>query len=465
MSEYRSAGSGAPGSSLTDPIAAWRLRVAHARERIERIERLHVGGDPRLPAADRDDPAFDELLQTVEELSVAEEELRTQQDEIEIAHEMVLVERERYRSLFEHAPVAYFVTDSNGTIRDANRAAARLMRCPGDRLRRKPLLVFVGDTSRRRVRRLLSRIAPSLPSASVALNVQPRSHRIIRAEANVTAAFDAGGRVTELRWLIVDRNRRAKRERERRADAAELKHLVIQRTAELEREQRLKDQLIATVSHEFRTALSAIGGYAELLAMGVRGPMADAQLADIHRIHAAYAHLAGLVDDLLNYSKLSSGTLTLDLDDVRLSDIVGGLADLVGPQAAKSGIALSIDAIDDDLFVHVDAERARQVLLNLLSNAVKFTPNGGAVALQTFVGSTDVAVRVTDTGPGIAPADAEAIFQPFVRLRASSPGTGLGLAISRDLARAMGGDLSIELDHHPGSCFVLRVPRSTRLAT
>jgi PAS domain S-box-containing protein len=432
----------------------------------------HSEEQPRKGFATADAPIggsriVDELLLATEELSAAEEELRAQNDRLQEAHFALLEERERYRELFEQAPVAYVVTDVNGTIRSANRAAARLFLCRSDLLHGKPIVVFAQDASRRRLRRALRALGTTRDSLTMALNVRDRRERVRRVEATVSVMRDIDGEVVGSRWLILDRTRRARRERARRARAEELESLVAERTAQLRHEQEVKDSLVATVSHEFRTGLAAIGGYAELLSLGIRGSMSAEQLADVHRIHEAYDHLTHIVDDLLSYSKLTSGTLTLDISEIAVVDSVRAMTSLIDPQAQAKQVAIEVEPGDATLVVHADGERLRQILLNLLSNAVKFTPSGGRVVIACRSENDEVCIEVRDTGSGIPADKIDAVFQPFVRLRTTSgePGTGLGLAISRDLARAMGGDLAAKAAPGHGSIFALRLPRSTRFAT
>ncbi len=410
---------------------------------------------------------LDELMLASEELSAAEEELRTQNDRLLEAQGALVEERERYRELFEQAPVAYVVTDIHGVIRSANQAAARLFWCRTDRLHGKPIAVFTQDASRRRLRNALATLGSTRESIVMTFKVRDRRGRLKRVEATASVMRDIGGGIAGSRWLILDRTKRARRELARRARAAELESLVTERTSQLREEQQLKDRLVATVSHEFRTGLAAVGGYAELLSLGIRGPLSKEQLADVRRIGEAYTHLARIVDDLLSYSKLTSGTLSLDITELAVLDSVTAMTNLIAPQARAKGVEITLEPADPSLVVHADGERLRQIVLNLLSNAVKFTPRGGRVVVGSRADGDDVCIDVRDNGSGIPADKVDEIFQPFVRLRLTSgeSGTGLGLAISRDLARAMHGDLSVAAAPETGSIFTLRLPRSTRFAT
>jgi signal transduction histidine kinase len=241
---------------------------------------------------------------------------------------------------------------------------------------------------------------------------------------------------------------------------------------EAENANRAKATFLATMSHELRTPLNAIAGYAELLQMGLRGPVTEAQRDDIARIQRSQRHLLSLVNDVLNFARIDAGQVRYDIADVRLTDVMGDVGTLVAPQLAAKGLTFAADdAVSDacGLTVRADEEKLAQILLNLLSNAIKFTPAGGHVALACALhdaadGAPAVRLRLTDTGVGIPADQLEAIFEPFVQvqrgLTRTSEGTGLGLAISRDLARAMGGDLAAESTVGAGSTFTLTLPRA-----
>ena len=234
--------------------------------------------------------------------------------------------------------------------------------------------------------------------------------------------------------------------------------------AEAERASRAKSEFLAVMSHELRTPLNAIGGYAELMEMGIRGPITAQQREDLYRIQQSQRHLLGLINEVLNYARLETGTVHYDVTAVPLHDALAAALSLVAPQAQAKELSLSVAACAPSLAVRADAEKVRQILVNLLSNAVKFTDRGGRVELACVAEGARIRVLVRDTGIGIAAEQLDRIFEPFVQVRAdltrTAEGTGLGLAISRDLARGMGGDLTVRSAPGEGSTFELTLPAS-----
>lgn len=439
-------------------FAKWANKVAEGRARTARLRHVRRadGDDERIRAA------LDELRLTYEQLSVAEVELRAQNDELIATRALVEAERARYSDLFHHAPLPYVVTDENGTIRQANMAARRLVKTRIDFLEGVPIVVFTEGECRDRVRSCIVGLISGADSAEVAFEVARKGEPGVPVVATASVSRNPDGSVQEIRWLLIDQRPARRRDEARRTRAAKLEALVAERTAELQRAEELKDRLIAIVSHELRTPLTAIAGFTELLAMGLRGPISEEQRTDIERIHRAYEHMARVVDDLLSYNKVSGGRMTFDVCDTELNGQLQLVLELVARDAAGHGVRLSIDEAPRDAIIHADPERVRQILVNLLGNAVKFTPPGGAVSVRTRVKRREVVIEVEDTGRGIPERERERIFEPFVRLEEDRnvAGSGLGLAISREMAREMGGDLSVESELGVGSCFTLRLPRS-----
>jgi len=228
---------------------------------------------------------------------------------------------------------------------------------------------------------------------------------------------------------------------------------------------RAKTQFLATMSHELRTPLNAISGYAELLSLGLRGPTTPEQQEDLGRIMRSQRHLLSVINDILNFARLEAGHVEYRITNVPAADLLGDLESLIRPQLAAKRLEFSLEPVIDGIVVRADAAKVRQVLLNLVANAVKFTAPGGHIRIACDADDAHVHIRVTDTGIGIPMDRRGAIFEPFVQLHRTlaqpSEGTGLGLAISRDLARGMGGELTVESEPGSGSTFMLVLERAT----
>jgi PAS domain S-box-containing protein len=245
--------------------------------------------------------------------------------------------------------------------------------------------------------------------------------------------------------------------------AAEQRALAdARRVAEVEAASRAKSEFLAAMSHELRTPLNAIGGFTELLMMGIRGPVTPEQMHDLDRIRRSQQHLLGIISDLLNFSKIEAGQLTYDIQPVVVAQVLQDVGVTIRPMTEAKQLAYEAGACGADVVAMADRTKLDQILLNLLSNAVKFTRPGGRVTTECSLADGRVLVRVRDTGIGIPPEMQDAIFEPFVQvgrtLNTPNEGAGLGLAISRDLARAMGGELTVESVVGHGATFTLSLP-------
>jgi signal transduction histidine kinase/CheY-like chemotaxis protein len=246
-----------------------------------------------------------------------------------------------------------------------------------------------------------------------------------------------------------------------------LNHLAqgLRRAAEDARQ--VKEQFVANVSHELRTPLNMIIGFSEMImeASGSYGNIPPALLADLAVIQRNSRHLASLIDDVLELSQIEAGTVALVKERVALSEILEAATIAVRPIFEAKGLYLEADE-PDDLMLHCDRTRIREVLLNLLINAARFTEQGG-VRVHTRQEGGDVIVSVADTGPGIAKEDQARLFQPFQQLDGSTRrrygGTGLGLSISRNFVELHGGRMWVESDKGHGATFCFRLPKDPPL--
>jgi signal transduction histidine kinase len=246
-------------------------------------------------------------------------------------------------------------------------------------------------------------------------------------------------------------------------------HVLARRAVEIAKKEaeaanRAKSEFLAVMSHELRTPLNAIDGYAELMEMEVHGQLTPEQRQDLTRIRKSQRHLLGLINGVLNYTRVEAGVAHYDLEPVSLADVLMSSEALMRPQMTHRGLNFTVDLCSPDLRVTADQEKLQQILLNLLTNASKFTPAGGSVKMWCDPGEASVKITVADTGRGIAPEQVAKIFEPFVqvdsRLTRTEEGVGLGLAISRDLAHGMNGGITLESEVGKGSAFTVTIPRT-----
>jgi two-component system, NtrC family, sensor kinase len=225
---------------------------------------------------------------------------------------------------------------------------------------------------------------------------------------------------------------------------------------------RHKSQFLANMSHELRTPLNAIIGYSEMLQEEAEDLDADAFLPDLQRINGAGKHLLGLINDILDLSKIEAGRMDLFVETFEVGGLVRDVEAIVNPLVEKNGNSLIVSCPDDLGTMYADQTKVRQALFNLLSNAAKFTDNG-TISLTVEREPEDwVTFSVSDTGIGMTEEQLGRLFEAFSQAEASTRGryggTGLGLAISRHFCRLMGGDLTVESVHGRGSTFRVRLP-------
>ncbi|MFI5242589.1 MAG: ATP-binding protein, partial [Gemmatimonadales bacterium] len=236
---------------------------------------------------------------------------------------------------------------------------------------------------------------------------------------------------------------------------------------EAESANRAKNQFLAVMSHELRTPLNAIAGHAQLIELGLHGPVTSAQREALSRIERSQRHLLSLVNDVLNLARVDSGREEYTIDRVEITPLVGAIVSMIEPLLTSSQLSCGVtDQLRElpQVVVLADREKVQQILLNLLTNAIKFTPAGGRITIAAEVDrASNVAhIDVIDTGIGIPTEKIESVFEPFVQLatRRSTrqDGIGLGLTISRKFALAMKGDLTVRSRPGDGSRFRLSLP-------
>ncbi|MGX9962200.1 PAS-domain containing protein [Roseomonas sp. F4] len=220
-----------------------------------------------------------------------------------------------------------------------------------------------------------------------------------------------------------------------------------------------KSRFLATMSHELRTPLNAVIGYSEAMV----GERDRGRVEDYARwINEAGRHLLLLIDDILDVARSQTGALAVTETPVALEPLLAGASAAIGPEVERAGLTLATEVPEGLPALRSDARRLHQLLVHLLSNAAKFTPAGGRITLSAGVSSEGLAIRVADTGIGIASEDRDRVFEPFTQVDNSLSrrfhGSGLGLYLARTLTEALGGTVQLEAPAGPGTVAVLRFP-------
>jgi signal transduction histidine kinase/HAMP domain-containing protein len=236
---------------------------------------------------------------------------------------------------------------------------------------------------------------------------------------------------------------------------------IEEKSRQLEEASQHKSQFLANMSHELRTPLNAILGYTELMAEGAYGEPSEKMLGVLKRLESNGKHLLGLINDVLDLSKIEAGQLILELSDYSVQDIAQTVRSTLEPLAADKRLAFKLELAPDLPPGRGDGRRLTQVLINLVGNAIKFT-DAGEVAIKAEANNGTFCVSVRDTGPGISAANQAKLFQEFQQadnaITRKKGGTGLGLAISKRIIEMHGGEIWVESQVGQGSTFAFTLP-------
>jgi len=357
----------------------------------------------------------------------------------------------RLRAIIESLADGIVIVDRRGFIRFANPAAARLFTRSPEALLGTSLgtPLVAGETTEMEI-------------------VRRGGGEVVYAELRVVDT-EWQGETMELVSLRDVTDRKYAEERSR-----QLSH---EREARLAAESasRAKSDFLAIMSHELRTPLNAILGYSELMELGISGDLSETLRDHIGRIRKSARHLLSLVNDILDLAKVEAGRLSVANAPAKVSEAIDSALSLIQPQAEAKNLKIVVIPGADHIPDYIgDDERVRQILVNLLSNAVKCTEPGGMITVEGSSTTTPdprarlqprnahIRFAVTDTGSGIAADKLRAIFEPFVQADSGHTraveGSGLGLTIGQKLARAMGGDITVESVLGKGSSFSLWLP-------
>ena len=361
--------------------------------------------------------------------------------------------RQRYRSLFENNPDAICSFDLDGRLRTANPAAEALTGYAADDLVGEPFWSLFVPGARASAREFFAAAARGEPQFTETALTHCSGRRVEASLRLLPIMVDGG--ILGVYCIAEDITAR------KRADAERETLLLRERIARAEAEAAAaaKSDFLAVVTHELKTPLNVITGYADLVRDGEAGPLTDAQGRHLDRIRAGARQLLGMVDDVLAYARMDTGA-PVHLAPVNVEAIVAEAARKVETEAGAKGVAVDVE-MNGGCVAETDAGRLRQIVTHLLANAVKFTEHGTITARASREPAAFV-VTVADTGIGIQPEHLEKIWEPFWQaedpLVRRAGGTGLGLSVARRLAQLMGGDIEAASTPGEGSTFTLRLP-------
>jgi PAS domain S-box-containing protein len=382
------------------------------------------------------------------------------------------VSEQRYRHLFDQAPVPYLETDRAGMIRRFNQEAGNLLKLPPEKIRGCYLWDFVSPDQVDSVREaMLQRIATAGETEPYECEYLLQDGTRITVELRESLVRNDAGEVTGVLSSILDvtqRNLAAIAARKVAQYASELRNKNEQLGRALDAARSATDaksRFLASVSHELRTPLNSIIGFSEMLHDSRIGPVTDEQREILSDILGSARHLLHMISDILDLTKIEAGKMEFRPEPATIEGVVNEVRDSIWPLAERKKLHLTAE-VSPGLHAVIDPARFKQVLYNYLSNAVKFTPAGGSVKLRvTPEGDAAFRVEVEDTGIGIPPEEMPLLFNEFQQLpnsRKAEQGTGLGLALTRHIVEVQGGTVSARSILGRGSTFVAVLPRNPR---
>ena len=375
-----------------------------------------------------------------------------------VQHEALLrASEERFRNAFELAPLGMALVGLDGRFLQVNEALCTLLDCDAAWLRMQTLRGITNDADIRHAGARLEELhTGSVAVTQFEVRAMRRSGGTVWVLVNASLLTEPSGQPCQL-FQVHDLTA----QKEAAVHLAELASERMKREAS-ELVSRDRNAFLSRVSHEMRTPLNAVLGFAQLLHMQQAGGQPGTNPYAEHILNAG-KHLLALVDDVLDLQRAMDGTLTLTLERVALDTHVPASIDLLAPMAAERGVEL-VRSVEPGLQVMVDAIRLRQVLLNLGSNAIKYNVQGGSVRIDARrMPFGRVRIVVEDTGIGMTAEQLAHLFEPFNRLgreRLRIPGVGLGLVITRELVQRMGGSIQATAGENGGTCFDIEFEES-----
>jgi PAS domain S-box-containing protein len=400
---------------------------------------------------------------SVEEALAANElRIRVLTEQEATSHAETLAER-RFRELIENAPDAILQVNATGAIIIANHTAETIFGYSHDELMGNSVDMLVPEANRGKHpgHRKAFASAGVIRPMGQGLDLFGRRKDGTQFPVEISLSplkTDSGVNVTAVIRDVTER--KEIEQRVRRLQESYMMELEA-RQKEAERLNQLKSEFMASISHELRTPLHTIIGFAELLGEPGEVLLSEKQRRFLHHIQKDSEHLLGLINDVLDLSRIEAGGLNLHTESVLVETVISEALNAVRPYADSKSVSLR-EGYSLNLRVHADPMRLRQILSNLINNGAKFTEPGGEVSVDAVVAESFVRITVADTGMGIAPEECIRIFDKFYQVGLTPvgvrEGTGLGLAICKQLVEMQGGKIWVESEPGKGSQFHFTLP-------
>jgi len=420
---------------------------AAAQGQFERFEMFAPTAEGRMLTIDFSlKPVADELGRVV--MLIPEGRDITERKQVE---EQLQESERRFRAIFEGAGVGIDLVTLEGRFIETNRALQEILGYSGDELRRMRFAELThpddAEISRQRFQEL---ITGQRDYYKLEKRYIRKDGQVVWAILTVYLMRDRENQPSKVLAIVEDISERKRLEETLQRQYDQLKEL-----------DRLKSDFVNAVSHDLRSPLTAIAGYAELLEDELAGPLTQEQRGFVQQIEKNGKRLERMLNDLLDFARFEAGTFRLNCETVDLVPKLHDVVDSLKPQVEAARLHLELSQPDAPLLVQLDPERLERVLFNLLSNAIKFTPEGGTVRVTAETRDGMLYCAVTDTGAGIAPEDLPKLFRRFSQLelgKRKKGGTGLGLSISKAIVEAHGGQIGVSSEPGRGSTFWFQVP-------
>jgi PAS domain S-box-containing protein len=409
----------------------------------------------QLPAAqevgDMKDVSVATLHRMLHELQVHQIELEMQNDQLRQTQQELDGARARYFDLYDLAPVGYCTVDEHGLILEANFTAASLLDTVRSDLVQKAVSRFIVKSDQDNYYRCSKALfAEGLPQDCELQMLKPGGSAFW-VQMRLSAAQDSEG-VPIQRLVLVDIS-----ERKRMDAALQVKNHELEAARALaDKASQAKSDFLSNMTHELRSPLNAILGFAQLIDQGSPAPTAN-QKSSVDQILKAGWYLLDLIGEILDLASIESGKLDLKLEPVALASVLLDCQSLMEPQARKKGVQLHFATQAQPIWVVADPTRLKQVVVNLLSNAIKYNRIGGSVDVRFEQQARQrLRISVRDTGNGLSSEGISRLFHPFNRLgqeARAEQGSGIGLAVSKRLVELLGGTIGVESTVGVGSVF------------